>query len=63
MNLDAIVVLVGYKIFNFTVGYSYDLTVSDLLGTTGGAHEISLIYLFETKLSGRRHHIVSCPNM
>ncbi len=61
-NLDAVVFLVGYKIFNFTVGYSYDLTVSDMLGTTGGAHEISLIYEFEAKTGiNKRHSVISCP--
>lgn len=64
VNLDALVFLVGYKIFNFTVGYSYDLTISDMLGATGGAHEISLIYEFETKVGrSKRHAVISCPKL
>ncbi|MBE0655187.1 MAG: PorP/SprF family type IX secretion system membrane protein, partial [Bacteroidales bacterium] len=40
---DAVAILAGYKIENFSIGYSYDFTVSRLLASTGGAHEISLI--------------------
>lgn len=44
---DALVVLVGYRQDNFSVGYSYDATVSGLGMATGGSHEISLSYTFE----------------
>ncbi len=43
---DAFAVLVGYQIDQFTVGYSYDMTISHLAGLTQGAHEISLIFNF-----------------
>ncbi len=63
-NLDALVALVGYKLGSLRMGYSYDFTISDLIGTTGGAHEVSLIYEFKSRLSMRRrkkHTVVSCP--
>lgn len=63
-NTDAIIVLLGYKInSNLRVGYSYDITISKLLGNTGGAHEISLVYEFNKDLSDLkpRHGIIPCP--
>ena len=43
---DALIVMLGYTNASFTVGYSYDLTVSRLITYTGGAHELSFIYKF-----------------
>jgi type IX secretion system PorP/SprF family membrane protein len=63
-NLDALVVLLGYKFKNVKIGYSYDFTISDLIGTTGGAHEISLVYEFQTSFqikNNRKHSTVPCP--
>jgi len=45
-NNDALVFLVGFKQGGLSVGYSYDLTVSNLGPSTGGAHELSLSYEF-----------------
>lgn len=58
---DAVAALAGYKIENFSVGYSYDFTISKLLASTGGAHEISVIYEFKTTRQRKRHHMVPCP--
>ncbi len=58
---DAIIFLVGYKIEQFSVGYSYDFTISKLVGSTGGSHEIALIYEFETTRKKTRRHMVPCP--
>jgi type IX secretion system PorP/SprF family membrane protein len=45
---DAVSVILGLKIKNFTVGYSYDITTSKLgLSRTGGSHEILLNYCFK----------------
>lgn len=41
-NSDAVIGVLGLKIYFVRVGYSYDYTVSTLAGNTGGAHEISL---------------------
>jgi len=48
-NNDAIVLLVGFKINDFRIGYSYDITISRLIFDTGGSHEISLIYEFASR--------------
>jgi type IX secretion system PorP/SprF family membrane protein len=51
---DAAVFLVGYRQDNFSIGYSYDATISRL-GSTGGAHELSLSYTFTDWIEPARH--------
>jgi len=58
---DAICFLAGYKIEQFSIGYSYDFTISKLLPVTGGSHEIALIWEFETKRKKKKKHMVPCP--
>lgn len=41
-NQDAVAVLGGVQKGMFKLGYSYDFTLSELAGKTGGAHEIML---------------------
>lgn len=61
-NVDAIIFLVGYKIYSFEVGYSYDMTVSPLIATTGGSHEITLIYKFDPNFNPRKKEgPIPCP--
>jgi type IX secretion system PorP/SprF family membrane protein len=45
-NQDAIAALVGFRFDNFSVGYSYDATISGLATGrgTGGSHEFSISY-------------------
>ncbi|MBQ1885119.1 MAG: PorP/SprF family type IX secretion system membrane protein [Bacteroidales bacterium] len=63
-NLDAIILLLGYKIFDLHIGYSYDFSVGELLSTTGGAHEISVMYEFQPKAKAKkRHAAISCPKL
>ncbi|OFY25386.1 MAG: hypothetical protein A2W98_05725 [Bacteroidetes bacterium GWF2_33_38] len=61
---DAAIFLVGFKTIQLTIGYSYDFTISHLIGSTGGAHEVSIVYEFnqspKVKMK-RKHNIVSCP--
>ena len=60
---DALIVMLGYTNPNFTVGYSYDLTVSRLITYTGGAHELSFMYKFavEDVFGRERHAAIPCP--
>lgn len=46
VNQDALIFLLGFQIMDLQVGYSYDYTISRLGASTGGAHEISLVYDF-----------------
>jgi type IX secretion system PorP/SprF family membrane protein len=59
---DAIIFLMGYKIENVNVGYSYDFTISKLRNLTGGAHEISLVFNFKIKEWQKRPTSVPCPH-
>lgn len=43
---EAVVFLLGLKTKNFNIGYSYDLTISNMIAHTKGSHEISLTYKF-----------------
>ncbi|HPD64548.1 MAG TPA: type IX secretion system membrane protein PorP/SprF [Bacteroidia bacterium] len=42
-NIDAIMALIGFKKDPFKIGYSYDMTLSDVRLGGRGSHEISLI--------------------
>lgn len=60
VNHESFVFLTGVKLHNgFTFGYSYDLTVSDLRGATGGSHEISLS--FQWGVQARFYRKLRCP--
>jgi type IX secretion system PorP/SprF family membrane protein len=47
-NNDALIFLLGFKYESLSVGYSYDLTISNLGSSSGGAHELSLTYVFSS---------------
>lgn len=61
-NADAVIVLVGVQNANFKAGYSYDVTVSELAGSTAGAHEISVQLQFECKAKRKKYRTISCPS-
>lgn len=61
---DAIIGLVGIKTSQLHLGYSYDFTISNLISSSGGAHEISLVYEFTSfTLGSQRKKIraIPCP--
>ncbi len=43
-NREAVVAILGLHLGQMRIGYSYDLTISDLSGSTGGSHEFSIMY-------------------
>jgi type IX secretion system PorP/SprF family membrane protein len=45
-NPESIIFLMGFRYEQFRIGYSYDLTISRLVGVSGGSHEISFSILF-----------------
>ncbi|AQG81562.1 type IX secretion system membrane protein PorP/SprF [Spirosoma montaniterrae] len=64
-NHDAVALLAGYRMEKFSIGYSYDVTISTL-GNSGGSHELSLSYIFEKPESRRggarkRNRKLPCP--
>jgi type IX secretion system PorP/SprF family membrane protein len=62
---DAVILALGMYFKNFNIGYSYDFTISELGTSSGGAHEISLIYEFASKPAGRsvkkKYKLIPCP--
>jgi hypothetical protein len=65
INQDALIFTMGLYLKNLNIGYSYDFNVSGLSTTTGGAHEISLIYEFAAKPIARQvkktNKLIPCP--
>lgn len=62
MEGDAFIALVGFKMDQFNVGYSYDLTTSQLAGKTAGSHEISLSYIFPCRPRKVKFETIMCPS-
>ncbi|MBK6619698.1 MAG: PorP/SprF family type IX secretion system membrane protein [Saprospirales bacterium] len=55
-NPDALIFLAGARYGIFKIGYSYDLTLSELASApSGGSHEISFILNFENSEAFKRH--------
>lgn len=57
---DAFILLVGYKNKNFNIGYSYDVTISNLMGQALGSHEISTSFKFALPRRTKKGE-VPCP--
>lgn len=64
VNNESMVVLIGYKYKQLSLGYSYDFTVSKLTtAKTGGAHEFNLTFLFgDPKQKKKPMRKIPCPD-
>ncbi len=60
-NSDAIIFLMGYEFEKYKIGYSYDLTVSQLGMNSGGAHEISLQIKLACFYKKPSQNTIPCP--
>jgi type IX secretion system PorP/SprF family membrane protein len=61
---DAVIGLIGIKTKQLHIGYSYDFTISNLISSTGGAHEISIVYEFNSISMGssrKKIRAIPCP--
>jgi type IX secretion system PorP/SprF family membrane protein len=62
---DAAILQLGLYMKNLTIGYSYDFTISEIQTTSGGSHEISLVYEFSAKPVQRsvkkKYRLIPCP--
>jgi type IX secretion system PorP/SprF family membrane protein len=59
---DAITLLAGYIAGPLSFAYSYDMTMSKLINTTGGSHELSVNYKFENSQKKRKKiRAIPCP--
>lgn len=64
LSQDAIVVILGFQLQKIEFSYSYDLTVSELGPSIGGAHEVALKYMLNTPRSDRnkkKEKVIPCP--
>jgi len=62
-SLDAFILTVGVNTGTFKVGYSYDITSSQLNnGVSGGSHEVSLGMNFNCKPKAKKYRTISCPS-
>lgn len=59
-RVDALAFMFGYRFQAFSVGYSYDFTISRLGLGSGGSHELSLAYELKNK-SRKKWKAVPCP--
>lgn len=65
VSQDALILQLGLYFGNLNMGYSYDFTISQLQTTSGGAHELSLVYEFVTRPLKRKvkqkYRLIPCP--
>jgi type IX secretion system PorP/SprF family membrane protein len=61
-NPDAVIVLLGLQYNNLKLGYSFDYTLSSLAIASGGAHEISVGWLFDCDKKSNRSKAIKCPS-
>ena len=61
-NHESLILLIGLDYKNkFRIGYSYDYTISELSISSGGSHEISIIYEWPSSTKKSRLRRVACP--
>lgn len=61
-NNDAVSVIVGITNDRMNIGYSYDLTISRLMGLSRGAHEVCISYqLCKAKKKKKNRLLIPCP--
>lgn len=62
-NNSALIFKGGIEIKDYIIGYSYDYSLSTTEITTGGAHEVSMVYLFDLTddLKKKKHKMVPSP--
>lgn len=62
---DALILTMGLQFDLFTIGYSYDFTISEMETASGGAHEFSLVIEFASKpkrkSEKKQYKLIPCP--
>jgi len=61
-NRDSFIVTLGLETQALRIGYSYDITTSQLSLYSGGSHEISLAIKFYCKPKKKVYRTMSCPS-
>jgi type IX secretion system PorP/SprF family membrane protein len=63
-NHDAIGLIIGFSTTKYKIGYSHDITISQLTSKTMGTHEVSMSYQFcglKKKKSKKHSTLIHCP--
>jgi type IX secretion system PorP/SprF family membrane protein len=61
-NNESVVVFAGFKLADFSLGYSYDFTLSRLaIANTGGSHEINITFEYPRDRSKKGRRSFPCP--
>ncbi len=60
-NNDAFALILGLTTEKVWIGYSYDITISELAYSTQGAHELTLTYQICSKKKKKNYRLVTCP--
>lgn len=62
VNHDALALMLGVEVKNIYIGYSYDITISNLAVNTGGSHEVSLVSQFASRRKKKktRQRLIPC---
>ncbi len=58
---NTLIFMLGLKQVNYTIGYSYDYSLSGFSGVGGGAHEIGVLLNFACREPESRYRILNCP--
>ena len=58
---DALIIVLGYELEKYKIGYSYDATISKLGLSSGGAHEISLQIQLGCFYKKPAQNTIPCP--
>ncbi len=58
---NTLIFQLGIKQVNYAIGYSYDYSLSGFSGSTGGAHELSVLLNLHCKERDTKYRILNCP--
>jgi type IX secretion system PorP/SprF family membrane protein len=61
-NPDALIVLLGFQQPQYKIGYSFDFTLSQLGISSGGAHEVSFVWLLPCPKKEFKYKAIKCPS-
>ncbi|MFQ3575777.1 MAG: PorP/SprF family type IX secretion system membrane protein [Cytophagales bacterium] len=61
INNESLIFMVGWVFEGWNLHYAYDFTISKLVQSTQGAHEINLAYIFRKKKSKFKYKRLPCP--
>lgn len=57
---DAMIILIGIETAKYKIGYSYDITISQLADRSAGAHEVSFTFQFPCNTKKRKYTGENC---